>query len=163
MCQPSECRNARTGLHDRPGTLAQDSGALRGRRMSAGGRRDLRQALFQAALTASLHNPTLTTAAQPLRDKEKPHNVVIIIIAARLVAIAKSRQKWNAAAGKKHSCWHVPSKQKLKDMHATAPGEWRLFLSGGSPFRLRLPPKGPGSFPPGRLNRAAPDVRRSCR
>ncbi|RRH69066.1 hypothetical protein EG244_18855 [Falsigemmobacter faecalis] len=53
--------------------MAQDSGALRGRRRIAGGRRDLRQALLQAARAASLHNPTLKTAAQRLRDKGKPH------------------------------------------------------------------------------------------
>ncbi|WP_407644051.1 transposase [Falsigemmobacter faecalis] len=37
--------------------IAEASGALRGRRMIAGGRRDLRQALVQAARAASLHNP----------------------------------------------------------------------------------------------------------
>lgn len=80
--------------------ISRDSGALKGRRMIAGGRRDLRQALFQAALAATLHNPMLKTAALRLREKGKPHKVIIIAIARRLVTIAnailKSRQKWAA-------------------------------------------------------------------
>ncbi|RRH67561.1 transposase [Falsigemmobacter faecalis] len=52
--------------------MSHDSGALKGRRMIAGGRRDLRQALFQAALAASLHNPILKAAALRCARRESP-------------------------------------------------------------------------------------------
>lgn len=78
--------------------IAHDSGAMRGKRAIAGGRRSLRHVMFQAALVASHHNPVLKAFADRLRAAGKPHKVVIIAVARKLVAIAnamcKSRQKW---------------------------------------------------------------------
>ncbi|MDQ1902383.1 transposase [Paracoccus sp. WLY502] len=51
-----------TGLAPVP----RDSGAMRGRRMIAGGRRTLRHVLFQAALAAAYHNPVLKPVARRL-------------------------------------------------------------------------------------------------
>ncbi|WP_368502150.1 transposase [Salipiger sp. 1_MG-2023] len=51
--------------------MAQDSGALRGKRAIAGGRHVLRHVLFQAALLASHHNPTLKACADRLRNAGK--------------------------------------------------------------------------------------------
>jgi transposase len=83
-----------TGLAPVP----RDSGAMRGRRMIAGGRRALRQVLFQAALAASCHNPILKAVAKRLKEKGKPHKLVIIAIARRLITIAnavlKSSSPW---------------------------------------------------------------------
>ncbi|TNC49305.1 IS110 family transposase [Rubellimicrobium rubrum] len=50
--------------------VPQDSGAMRGRRMIAGGPRALRQVLFQAALAAASHNPLLTVGAKRLQEKQ---------------------------------------------------------------------------------------------
>ena len=75
-----------TGLAPVP----RDSGAMRGRRMIAGGRRALRQVLFQASLAAACHNPILKTVAKRLKDKGKPHKLVIIAIARRLITIANA-------------------------------------------------------------------------
>jgi len=79
--------------------IAHDSGAMRGKRAIAGGRRALRHVLFQAALVASHHNTRLTAFADRLRKRGKPHKVIIIAVARKLVTIAnalcKSRQMWD--------------------------------------------------------------------
>jgi transposase len=75
-----------TGLAPVP----RDSGAMRGRRMIAGGRRALRHVLFQAALAAACHNPILKVVAKRLKEKGKPHKLVIIAIARRLITIANA-------------------------------------------------------------------------
>ena len=79
--------------------IAHDSGAMRGKRAIGGGRRALRHVLFQAALVASHHNPRLTAFAGRLRERGKPHKVIIIAVARKLVTIAnalcKSRQMWD--------------------------------------------------------------------
>ncbi|PWG15759.1 IS110 family RNA-guided transposase [Salibaculum griseiflavum] len=80
--------------------IAHDSGAMRGKRAIGGGRRLLRHVLFQAALVASHHNPILKTFADRLRDAGKPHKVIVIAVARKLVtivnALIKSGQKWSA-------------------------------------------------------------------
>ncbi len=81
--------------------VAHDSGTLRGKRAIAGGRRALRHVMFQAALVAAHHNPSLKSFADRLRKAGKPHKVIITAVARKLVTIAnalcKSRQKWTAA------------------------------------------------------------------
>lgn len=80
--------------------VAHDSGTLRGKRSIAGGRRALRHVMFQAALVAAHHNPSLKSFADRLRKAGKPHKVIITAVARKLVTIAnalcKSRQKWAA-------------------------------------------------------------------
>lgn len=82
--------------------IAHDSGALRGKRTIAGGRRALRHVLFQAALVAAHHNPILKAFAQRLRDAGKPHKVIITAVARKLVTIAnalcKARKVWGLQA-----------------------------------------------------------------
>ncbi len=75
-----------TGLAPVP----HDSGAMQGRRAIAGGRRSLRHVLFQAALAAASHNPVLKPVAQHLKMCGKPHKLVIVAIACRLVTIANA-------------------------------------------------------------------------
>ena len=77
---------AMTGLAPVP----HDSGSMRGRRAIAGGRRALRHVLFQAALAATCHNPVLKPVAQRLKMRGKPHKLVIVAIARRLVTIANA-------------------------------------------------------------------------
>ena len=82
--------------------VAHDSGTLRGKRAIAGGCRTLRHAMFQAALVAAHHNPSLRYFADCLRKAAKPHMVIITAVARKLVTIAnalrKSRQEWAALA-----------------------------------------------------------------
>jgi transposase len=94
---PGEEAAALTGL----APVAHDSGTLRGKRAIAGGRRALRHVMFQAALVAAHHNPSLRSFADRLRRAGKPHKVIITAVARKLVTIAnalrESRQKWTAA------------------------------------------------------------------
>jgi transposase len=80
--------------------IAHDSGAMRGKRAIAGGRRLLRHVMFQAALVASHHNPVLKLFADRLRAAGKPHKVVITAVARKLVtivnALIKSGQNWRS-------------------------------------------------------------------
>ncbi|WP_457646886.1 hypothetical protein [Profundibacter sp.] len=73
--------------------------AMRGKRAIGGGRRSLRHVLFQVALVASHHNKRLSAFADRLHERGKPHKVIIIAVARKLVTIAnalcKSRQMWN--------------------------------------------------------------------
>ena len=77
---------AMTGLAPVP----YDSGTMRGKRMIAGGRRALRHVLYQAALAAAYHNPVLKSVARRLKERGKPHKLVIIAVARRLVTIANA-------------------------------------------------------------------------
>ncbi|MBL3675662.1 transposase [Paracoccus sp. KCTC 42845] len=77
--------------------VSHDSGAMRGRRMIAGGRRAPRHVLFQAALAAPCHNPALKPIAKRLKEKGKPHKLVIIAIARRLITIANAVLKSGTA------------------------------------------------------------------
>ena len=70
--------------------VLHDSGKMRGRRMIAGGRRSLRHVLFQAALAAACLNPVLKPVAKRLKERGKPHKLVIIAIVRRLVTIANA-------------------------------------------------------------------------
>ena len=83
---------AMTGLAPAP----HDSGAMRGKRAIAGGRRSLRQVLFQAALAAACHNPVLKPVAQRLGMRGKPYKLAIIAIARGLVTIANAILKTGA-------------------------------------------------------------------
>ena len=70
--------------------VPNESGTMRGRRAIAGGRRAMRRVLFQAALAAACHNPVLKPVAQRLKERGKPHKLVIIAIARRLATIANA-------------------------------------------------------------------------
>ena len=70
--------------------IPHDSAAMRDKRAVAGGRRGLRHVLFQAALAAASHNPVLKPVAQALKIRGKPHKLVIVAIARRLVTIANA-------------------------------------------------------------------------
>lgn len=77
---------AMTGL----APVSHDSGARRGRRTIAGGRRSLRHVLFQAALAAACHNPLLKPLATRMKESGKPHKLIIIAGARRLVVTANT-------------------------------------------------------------------------
>lgn len=82
--------------------VAHDSGTLLRKRAIADVRRALRHVMFQAALVAAHHNPSLKSFADRLRRAGKPHKVIITAVARKLVTIAntlcKNRQKWVATA-----------------------------------------------------------------
>jgi transposase len=70
--------------------IPHGSGAFRGKRAIAGGRRHLRHVLFQAALVAAHHNPSLKTVAGRPKSHGKPHNLILSAVARRLITIANA-------------------------------------------------------------------------
>lgn len=70
--------------------INRDSGKYAGHRAIKGGRTWLRELLYQAALVASNHNPPLKVFAKRLRDKGKPHKLVLIAVARKLIVIANA-------------------------------------------------------------------------
>ncbi|VAW03683.1 hypothetical protein MNBD_ALPHA04-2176 [hydrothermal vent metagenome] len=60
------------------------------KRRIKGGRTWLRHLLYQAALVASNHNPTLAAFAKRLKQKGKPHKLVIIAVARKRIITANA-------------------------------------------------------------------------
>ena len=67
-----------------------ESGKYKGRRRNKGGRSGLRRLLYQAALSAARFKPVLSDFAKRLRAKGKPHKVVLIAVARKLIVLANS-------------------------------------------------------------------------
>ena len=49
-----------------------------------------RKLLYQAALVASNHNPALKPFARRLKEKGKPHKLVLIAVARKIIVIANA-------------------------------------------------------------------------
>jgi transposase len=100
MPEPGQVSGEQAAAQTRLAPIAHDSGALRGKRAIGGGRHLLRHVMFHAALVASHHNPVLKPFADRLRAAGKPHKVVIIALARKLVtivnALCKSRRNCGA-------------------------------------------------------------------
>jgi transposase len=81
--------------------INRDSGKYAGHRTIKGGRTWLRELLCKAALVASNHNPPLKTFAKRLKDKGKPHKLVLIAVARKLIIMANAmlarNTSWKAA------------------------------------------------------------------
>lgn len=79
--------------------LNHDSGQHRGKRRIWGGRKNVRNALYMAAFVASRYNPVFMAFRERLAQAGKPHNVVIIAVARKLLtvlnAMIKSNSPWN--------------------------------------------------------------------
>jgi transposase len=67
--------------------FARDSGLLRGRRHVAGGRSQLRRALYMAALTATRYNPVIKTFYQRLLAVGKLKKVALVACMRKLLTI----------------------------------------------------------------------------
>jgi len=79
--------------------MNRDSGTFRGKRMTGGGRRDVRNRLFMPTLVAIRHNPVLKKYYQRLVNKECKTKMVAIIAAMRKLlcimnAMLKNNQQW---------------------------------------------------------------------
>lgn len=79
--------------------LNRDSGKMRGKRTIWGGRRQVRSALYMAALSAGRYNPKLAAFRQRLLDKGMAPKAALIAAARRLLtilnALVRSGQSWN--------------------------------------------------------------------
>jgi transposase len=79
--------------------MNRDSGIFRGKRMTGGGRKDVRNRLFMPTLVAIRHNPVLKKYYQRLINEEGKTKMVAIIAAMRKLlcimnAMLKNNQQW---------------------------------------------------------------------
>jgi transposase len=70
--------------------LANDSGMMEGPRHIVGGRRQIRNGLYMAALVASRHNPIAKALYSRLRERGKSAKVALIAVAHKLLTIANA-------------------------------------------------------------------------
>jgi transposase len=81
--------------------LNRDSGALRGRRMIAGGRPAVRHVLYMAALTAIRHNPVIAAFYQRLVTAGRPGKLALTAAMRKLLvilnAILRDQRPWRPA------------------------------------------------------------------
>jgi len=73
--------------------LNRDSGKMRGKRMIAGGRTDVRNALYMAAVSASKHNSTIKAFYERLRQAGKPAKVALTACMRRMLVILNAMIK----------------------------------------------------------------------
>lgn len=72
---------------------ADDSGTHRGQRRIAGGRALIRRVLYQAALAASRHAPVFVAQKARMRAAGKPHKVIIVAIARRMLGVLGAMER----------------------------------------------------------------------
>ena len=81
--------------------IARDSGSKQGKRFINGGRKPVRDTLYQAALVAAQHNRPLMDFYQRLKQNGKPVKAALIAVARRLLiilnAIIAKKQMWRLA------------------------------------------------------------------
>lgn len=75
--------------------LNRDSGTMRGKRTTWGGRAMVRSALYMATLTAVRHNAVLRAFHHRLREKGKPKKVVLVACMHKLLSIMNAIFKTN--------------------------------------------------------------------
>lgn len=73
--------------------LNKDSGKMRGKRMIAGGRTDVRNALYMAAVSASKHNSTIKAFYERLMQPGKPAKVALTACMRRILVILNAMIK----------------------------------------------------------------------
>lgn len=82
--------------------INRDSGTVRGRRMTWGGRQAIRAPLYMAALVAARHNPVLREHYLRLTSAGKPKKVAIVALMRKLLvilnAIVRDRRPWEIPA-----------------------------------------------------------------
>ena len=80
-----------------------DSGKMRGKRTTWGGRADVRSALYMATLSAARFNPVIRVFYTRLRAAGKPPKVALVACMHKLLiiinAIIKSGKPWQADYG----------------------------------------------------------------
>ena len=72
-----------------------ESGDRKGYRSIRGGRDEVRQALFNCARVAIVHNPVAKAFYEPLRARGKPHKVAIVATMRKMLTILNVILKTN--------------------------------------------------------------------
>ena len=73
--------------------LNRDSGLMRGKRMIAGGRRPVRDALYVAALPAIRFDPDMKALFLRLKAKGKPGKVALVAVMRKMIVILNARMR----------------------------------------------------------------------
>ncbi|HEU4813618.1 MAG TPA: IS110 family transposase [Xanthomonadaceae bacterium] len=73
--------------------MACDSGQMRGKRRTWGGRAEIRNALYMAALSAMRHEPRLRDFYQGLRARGKAAKVAIVAVMRKLLVMLNARMR----------------------------------------------------------------------
>ena len=84
--------------------INRDSGTYRGKRMTGGGRRDLRARLFMPMLSAIRFNPAIANFYQRLRDKGKAKMTAVIAAMRKLLTILNLMIATNASWDPEKAC-----------------------------------------------------------
>lgn len=71
--------------------ISHDSGTMRGRRSIHGGRAEIRQVLYMAAMSALLHEPRLRDFYRSLRERGKEPKVAIVAVMRKMLVILNAR------------------------------------------------------------------------
>jgi transposase len=77
--------------------LNRDSGTFKGKRMIWGGRMNVRNTLYMAALSASRFNPPIKAYFERLKAAGKPHKVALVAVARKLLTILNAMLRDNSA------------------------------------------------------------------
>lgn len=75
--------------------LNRDSGQMRGRRTIAGGRTEVRNALYMATLSAIRWNPVISKHYQSLVDRGRPRKVALVACMRRLLGVLNALMRTN--------------------------------------------------------------------
>ena len=79
--------------------IARDSGTFRGKRMTGGGRKEIRSRLFMPTLVAARHNPVLKAYYNRLLSHGKCKMVALVAVMRKLIcilnAMTKNNQEWD--------------------------------------------------------------------
>lgn len=73
--------------------INRDSGLMRGKRMIAGGRKPVRDALYIAAMPAIRFDPAMKTVFERLKAKGKPGKVALVAVMRRMIIILNARMR----------------------------------------------------------------------
>ncbi len=73
--------------------LNRDSGQMRGKRMIAGGRGPIRDALYVAALSAIRFEPAIRAFNANLRNRGKPGKLAIVAVIRKIIVILNARMR----------------------------------------------------------------------
>lgn len=79
--------------------LARDSGTLRGRRSAWGGRSQIREPLYMAAMSAMRFEPRLKAFYEGLRARGKVGKVAIVAVMRKMLVILNARMRDQMALG----------------------------------------------------------------
>lgn len=77
--------------------INRDSGLMRGKRMIAGGRKPVRDALYIAALPAIRFDPRMKAVFDGLKAKGKPAKVALVAVMRRMIIILNARMREHRA------------------------------------------------------------------